>query len=457
MGGSYYVEYVETADEVIRACLEMIRIKYPKALCFGKYDAEIPVRYLIHVRSSQWQWWERYHQMREAGKSRDEVKELLYGELKKEFPYPPSGSLRHEKKRQWRKKWEESLISYKGVKLVYLFNERQLRYLMPVLETVRTPLLLITEFAVPAGIVLPDYVTVMEFRYIEDVWYDAPFLEAYFPRLYYCFNTFCILLDVLRPSQVILLEGCHYQQQTLAVIARRLQIPSVCIQQGWPSLMHTCYRDMQFDRYLTWGEEFSRWWKMYNPAPVFEAAGYLSDVLPARPGQRVTFFLPSPFFAGDPAYLAAFVDLAAELACLFPDRIVAVREHPDYKLQVRLQSRFSSCPNVFLVTEEPLASVFAATEVVVSHFSSSLLEGMAHGCIPFVFDLAGRAPYFPDIEQEGIGLTAVSKEEAMAKMTQLLTDPETVQRIRTNQDRVRPHYFRQVSAAAVREMVTMLQ
>lgn len=72
------------------------------------------------------------------------------------------------------------------------------------------------------------------------------------------YNTFQLLLEVLKPEAVIVLEGCHHQEQILSDVARKNGIPSIAIQQGWPSFIHSMFRNMPYSHYLTWGAGFDR-------------------------------------------------------------------------------------------------------------------------------------------------------------------------------------------------------
>ena len=54
-----------------------------------------------------------------------------------------------------------------------------------------------------------------------------------------------------------------------------------------------------------------------------------------------------------------------------------------------------------MVTDGKLAEVFARTRVGVAHYSSSLMEGVAHGAVPLVYDPTEGSRYSPDVETAG--------------------------------------------------------
>ena len=57
-------------------------------------------------------------------------------------------------------------------------------------------------------------------------------------------------------------------------------------------------------------------------------------------------------------------------------------------------------PNIEMVTDGKLAEVFARTRVGVAHYSSSLMEGVAHGAVPLVYDPTEGSRYSPDVDYE---------------------------------------------------------
>ena len=268
---------------------------------------------------------------------------------------------------------------------------------------------------------MPDYVTAFEMDFLKEMYYN-PFLYDNFPQVYHYFNTFAQLLHMLQPCCTILLEGCHYQQEIIAIISKNLSIPSICIQQGWPSLLHSCFRNMQYDCFFTWGDLFSYLWKRFNPIPNFVSTGYMYHILPSKEKRYVTFFLQGPLGISDKMYFRALLDFLLQCAVLFPTQDFCVKAHPEYRISDDYKARLNRHGNIKDVSDEPIDEIYAETVLVVSHFSSCLMEGIAHGCIPFVFDPTYESRYTPDIEKMELGIIADSIEDAVTKMETFLSD-----------------------------------
>lgn len=306
---------------------------------------------------------------------------------------------------------------------IYVYNSRQLRYLRPFLDAVNRPLVLLCEESVNLDMELPEYVEAVDLDYsiTENMVEVGNTISDRLTRCYILLNS---ILTELAPEGVILLEGCHFQEQMIGEIAHSLDIPSILLQQGWPSLMHTMFRRFPYSHFLTWGDNFNSLWHKYNPKPQYSAVGYPYAVKKKR-GQAIAFFLQAPLFISDESYYSMLVNLIAKTAHQYNDHVIIVREHPEFRMQPAKKAELVSIPNVQFATNWPLADVFANSKIVVSHFSSSLIEGVAHGCIPLVFDPTSDSDYHPDIEMLGLGCIAKAENQFIGKLEQILSEEQT--------------------------------
>ena len=111
-------------------------------------------------------------------------------------------------------------------------------------------------------------------------------------------------------------------------------------------------------------------------------------------------------------------------------------------------------PNIEMVTDGKLAEVFARTRVGVAHYSSSLMEGVAHGAVPLVYDPTEGSRYSPDVEAEGLGMIAKTKEELTGGLSRILGNCEDFkQRIEKEQ----PLWFQATGEETLRNMVGFIK
>ena len=418
MQRDYYVEYFEFLDSLLWDFIAGTKLKYPDAFTIGGYCCEVPVvcfSYLYKYLSKNKEF---YSQLRKEGKSKKQVQCILRSELDKtvnhNFTQPSVVQ----------SKDNDDLYSlfypYRNQIFIYIYNRRQLDYLIPLIRQLNQPVLLVSEFELPDETDLPGYVTAMEIEFLKEKYY-SPFLYDNFPHVYHYVNTFDQLLSFLQPRCTLLLEGCHFQQEIIAVISKSMSIPSICIQQGWPSILNSYFRNMQYAYYFTWGNLFNRLWSERNEIPCFVPAGYMYDILPSSGKKYITFFLLPPLVISDNAYFRMSLDFLMQCAVLFPEQLFCVKEHPEYRIPDDYRNQLHMHGNIIDVSNEPLSEIYAGTMLVVSHFSSCLMEGIAHGCIPFVFDPASESRFNPDIENMGLGIIASNLEEAVLKMRKFLS------------------------------------
>lgn len=393
----FYIEFYDVVDQIINEYLDLYSL--PSYVGTKLFEGSYSIK-------------RKYNELRMSGSSASEAKKIVVDTIIPEYsidretimpvitlPFPIIGHTL-------------------GNRLaIYIYNTRQLKYLVPLINTVNRPLLLLCEQSVDLDIELPEYVEGIDLDYsIAD--HVVTNNNSISNRLA---NTFVVLNSIITEFNiegVVLLEGCHYQEQMIGEICNRHGIPSILLQQGWPSLMHTMFRRFPYSHFLTWGNSFNELWQKFNPRPNYFAVGYPYPIR-TKKADAIAFFLQAPLFISDEDYFCKLIEMAEKTAEKFPTHTVLVREHPEFRLSQSQKTRLSSYPNIVLVSDWDLPDVFAATGILVSHFSSSLIEGIAHGCIPIAFDPTTESAYSPDIEKASIGHLAKNSAEFFTKLDEI--------------------------------------
>lgn len=419
----YYIEFYTSIDHLLKQYLEDIEKKNPSLLILGNHYVELPLRNMLFLNF--WNDKEFYNKRRKEGENyKDSVNRLT--EKLKQFAIPGNENEFNEEVDITIFPWYEILLQYKNQIVFYIFNERQLTYLVPIIREIKKTVLLLSEYDIEEDVDLPETVTALTIEFSGCRQFKNNYIEWNFPLVYHYFNTFDLLMRILTPSSVTVLEGCHYQEKILGVIGKSYDIPTICIQQGWPSFIHTALCDYPYTYFITWGDFFSRLWERYNSLPTYYAMGYLYPVCISSVEEKryITFFLQSPVYLSDNEYFNEINHLILSMSDKYLQLHFMVREHPEYKLPDLIIDEFRKRCNIEIVTDEELAIVFRKTQISVSHFSSSLMEGVAHGCIPLVYDPTANSRYYPDVEKEGFGLIASDKEEFEEKLFYILNNKE---------------------------------
>lgn len=458
----YYLEFHDMLDYRLESFISDQELKCRGSLTLGRHNISVPLLLLLFYQLTQER--EYYNSCRINGQT---VKESMK-RVDKFLDMFEDAQLQEEQRNDilvdiQDHPWYEVLSEYEGQLLIYIFNERQLHYLVPLINNINFPVFILSEYELLEDMDFPDYVTAMTIEHSKYRVFENPYIEYNFPILFRYANTFSLMLDILKPSKVICLEGCHMQEQLLAIVANDFMIPSICIQQGWPSFMRTGFRRLPFRYYFTWGERFSRLWERYNPRTEFLPMGYMYEMTNPDLSKKkcITFFLQSPHFLSDINYYNEILELVSESADTHPDIEFLVREHPEYRMEKRAFKKLEIYPNVHMVSNWELKEVYGLTLIIVSHFSSALMEGIVHGCIPLVYDLPTGSRYCPDVEKESLGRIVKTKEDFFLCLKEILEEyrgaGEGKQRayLRLIEDR-RKQWFAAVDSDAIERMVDFI-
>lgn len=398
----FYIEFYDIVDQIIKEYLDIYSLpSYVGTKLFeGSYSIKC-----------------KYNELRMNGISASEVKRMVVDTIIPEY------SIDRETIMPGITLSFPAIANTLGNRFaIYIYNTRQLKYLVPLINIVNRPLLLLCEQSVDLDIELPEYVEGIDLDYsiAEHVVTNDNSISNRLAKTFVVLNSIITEFNI---EGVVLLEGCHYQEQMIGEICNRHGIPSILLQQGWPSLMHTMFRRFPYSHFLTWGNSFNELWQKFNPRPNYFTVGYPYPVK-TKKGETITFFLQAPLFISDETYFDKLIEMAEKTAEKYPAHTVLVREHPEFRLSQSQKTRLSSHSNIVIVSDWALSEVFATTAVLVSHFSSSLIEGIAHGCIPIAFDITTDSEYSPNLEKAGIGHLSKTSADFFINLEKILSNKD---------------------------------
>lgn len=257
------------------------------------------------------------------------------------------------------------------------------------------------------------------------------------------------LLDAisrLRPSCVLTVEGNAPSDALLAEVCRKLGIPCFCLQQGWSPYVHNGFRNLRYTGMFVWGQKFADLLKPYSPGQHFIVTG--SHVLPIQSPPSnirniISFYLQAPCALLGMAAFNDFVDLALRLIQEHPSQQFVIREHPGYSLSDATRKRFINLSNVHFSNpiNEPLAELIAASLLVVSVFSTVLLEALPMNAVPIICSIGSMPHYTPDIAALGAAIEVGSVQHAHQVISGAISDPSKLDNIRSRLPKVADQFF----------------
>jgi hypothetical protein len=263
-------------------------------------------------------------------------------------------------------------------------------------------------------------------------------------------------LSALRPACVLVVEGNAPLDVITAEASRLLDIPCYCIQQGWSPYVHSGFRNMEFTEMLVWGEHFARLLQPFNPNQKFLVTGShairsraRADSLPLLGVETISFFLQAPCAQLSVEAFEAFVALIAEVASSHPRVRLIVREHPGYPVPKITRDNFLIFPNIQFSTPalERLADVIDQSDMVVSIFSTVLVEAVAMNVVPLICSIGDMPNYEPALASLGVAIEVHSTTDARRVIDEMIADSTPLDSMRRAIPSVVKEFFGHEDAA----------
>lgn len=354
----------------------------------------------------------------------------------------------------------------KAAVLIHVVHDKFVRYLRPVTD--RMPVSF--AYLLTANQVMKPFLKKQGLPFIECARLlklsSGSQLEGVMARFRYLaalYDQLHSILKVLRPQCMVVVEGNAPEDEIANQVSRQLSISIVCIQQGWSPVVHNGFRNMSYTKMLVWGEGFAKLLQPYNPNQKFVAVGnhaVHSHFVESRLGggadrKAVCFFLQAPGRLIAEASWRKFLNLVKRVASEFKEVPVLVREHPSFPLAKEPLAELLKFPNVRFVSpgDYSLTEVLSASRLTVSIYSSTILESIAAGVLPVIFNMTSLPAYFPDVHAAGAGIEVKTFEKAIEVIRRILTDEFYVRQFVPAMRQFRDKYFCQGGQEAVDRIV----
>jgi len=342
--------------------------------------------------------------------------------------------------------------------LIYVIQEKFARYLLPVTDRFTVPFayLLNVNLATLNRDLEPFFLK-QGLRYIKSLDSGPPATARHvrealsnFYHLTEWYDQVYSDLARIGPECLLLVEGNAPQDAVIHQACVQLSIPVVCVQQGWSPIVHNGFRNMSYTKMLVWGDGFMDILRPFNPEQNFVVTGsHVVDF--EEPVGRVSqsnrraicFFMQGVSRLISKEHRNEFLRLVKLVAAEFSDTPVLVREHPSYSLGIEEQADLARFPNIHLTPpkEYPMSEVLGASRLSVSIYSSTILESIAGGVLPLIFNMTSLPAYSPDVHAAGAGLEVKTLEAAIQAIRRIVTDDAYGRQFGPAMEQFRQRYF----------------
>jgi hypothetical protein len=263
------------------------------------------------------------------------------------------------------------------------------------------------------------------------------------------FDEVAAMMDGLHPRVILVPEGNAPIHEIAHRAGLQRGVKTVCLQQGAPAYTNPGFRNWTFADVFVWGAAFVDPFARYNPRQHFSVIG-TPAILPAprddpmdAPIRSIGFFLQKGAIVIPREEWDALLRFIGWGSSAYPAIQVIVRDHPSQAPLTAAERRVIGDAANLSFTPPPqhtLSDVLAACDVVVAAASTTLLEAVQVGAIPFIFGSAYPKD-FPDIVAAGAGATAPDLDAAKALLTQLIENSARRADLRSAGAIMRPTLF----------------
>jgi hypothetical protein len=262
---------------------------------------------------------------------------------------------------------------------------------------------------------------------------------------------------------VVVPEGNSAEDEIVNRVARKLGMNTACLQQGWSPIVHPGFRNLSYTEMLVWGQGFADLLQPFNPAQHFSCVGNYQ--LPtashsANSGTGVLFFFQGfDNWLGGRASAEAMLALAERLAGCDTGVPVYLRPHPSAPFPSELMARIASKPNLIVEPGDrvSLAEALAKAKVSVSTYSTTILESVAAGVVPIIFNTTTMPKYWPDVDAAKAGIEIRDLDSAETCILNLLKGPSGTSDFLAPMQALADQFFCARAEAALENICTRLK
>lgn len=265
-------------------------------------------------------------------------------------------------------------------------------------------------------------------------------------------------------ARVILLpEGNATDDEVVNQVGRHIGVKVACLQHGWSPLIHTGFRNMHYDAMLVWGQGFADLLVPYNPRQKFIPVGnhmlFETFGAPAHQQQAVVIFSMGMGLWMTEEDENLLMSLAPHIAERMPEHIVYVRPHPRHPFSDEMLDLWAKYPNIRVAAwpDVSLAEVLSRSRAAVSVYSSTILESIASGTVPVIFNMTTMPRFMPDVDKAGAGVEVRLFQEAGDALIRLLRDADYARSFEPAMAAFQKEYFAARGEVAIGNIVSALE
>jgi glycosyltransferase involved in cell wall biosynthesis len=290
-----------------------------------------------------------------------------------------------------------------------------------------------------------------------------------FPHLYrqiFFYNHIYGALSKQSPSILIFAEGTSHYDYLSASAAKALSIPTVRIQSGRAGILHSGYRNMNFDSMLCWSEDFVERYRQVSPLPEYKVVGsptideFIQLKQTAKSDPQTVLFITQPVsqYISEADY-QLLLNVARELLMTSAECSLIVRHHPVDKHEGfdKLIDMFPGRVKKMNSPDYSLARTLAESDCAAGFFSTAISEAAACGVIPIIVQTRKSQSVYPFPEKHNAAIVTSDADEATQELLNVLEKPQEYDAMKLAMKQFSSRFFGPADGKAMQRTVFELK
>lgn len=293
--------------------------------------------------------------------------------------------------------------------------------------------------------------------------------QPLFPIIYrqvFFYNHIHSSLSRHAPSTLVFAEGTSHYDYLTATAAKTLGIKTVRLQSGRAGILHSGYRNMNFDFMLCWSEDFVERYKDVSPLPNYYVVGspVLDEYVNFQKGAdrhiRNVLFITQP--VSQHITESDYHDLIWVAKKLLKESArvkLIIRKHPvDQHEGFDLLCRtYPDRVKQMNSPEHSLAEALSESASTVGFFSTALSESAACGVIPIILRTKDSQSVYPFPEKHNAAIVKTELASVVQEVLSVTHSPDKYKSMKLSMREFSQRFFGPADGQALHRIVSVIE
>lgn len=291
-------------------------------------------------------------------------------------------------------------------------------------------------------------------------------LTPVFMRLSLFYRQIHKTLEHKKPEILLFAEGTSHYDYLAALAAKSLSIPTLRIQSGRAGVLHSGYRNMNYDTMLCWSEDFVERYRQVSPLPEYKVVGsptidefvQMKQMTP-HDSQKILFITQPVSQHITESDYQLLISVARELLASSQEFSLVVRQHPVDKHEGfdKLAAIFPGRVKKMNSPLFSLAMTLAESKCAIGFFSTAISEAAACGVIPIILQTRSSQSVYPFPEKHNAAIVSSDVEKTTQEVLNIFRNPHDYEAMSMAMQKFSRRFFGPADGKALHRTVSEVE